>query len=69
MQIDEAIKMFKEAKKNGVKNIIMAYWEADAFGKKDDDEWAELCDYVDDKMDWSNCHDDITETMRWKGKS
>lgn len=59
MTIDEAIKNLKEAKKAGHKNVIMAWWESDSFGRPDDDKWAEVCDFVDDKMDWSNTHDDL----------
>jgi hypothetical protein len=59
MTIDEAIDNLKQAQKNGVKNVIVAWWEADAFGRKDDDTWAEMCDVFDDKMDWSGTHDDI----------
>lgn len=68
MTVDEAIKSLKEAKKGGAKNIIMAYWQADAFGMKDDDNWAEVCDLVCDKMDWSHTHDDLTENIRWAQK-
>lgn len=65
MTIDEAIKNLEQAKKAGVKNIVFAWWEADAFGRKDDDHWAGICDVLDSKMDWSNAHDDITETIRY----
>lgn len=63
MNIDDAIKNLKDAKKAGHKNIIMAWWEAECFGRNDDDSWASICEYIDDKMDWSNCHDDISETI------
>lgn len=65
MTIDEAIKNLEQAKKSGVKNIVFAWWEADVFGRKDDENWAGICDHLDSKMDWSNAHDDISETIRY----
>lgn len=65
MTIDEAIKNLEQAKQSGVKNIIIAWWEADAFGYSDDDQWAAICDSIDHKIDWSNAHDDISETIRY----
>jgi len=65
MTIDEAIKNLEQAKKSGVKNIVFAWWEADAFGRKDDENWAAICDVLDDKMCWANAHDDISETIRY----
>lgn len=60
MTIDEAIENLKQAKKQGKKNIILAWWDSKMFGKKDDEEWARICDYIDNKMDWSETHDDLT---------
>lgn len=65
MNIDEAIKNLEDAKKAGKKNIILAWWDNEAFGYKDNDEWAALCDAVDDKMDWSNSHDDLTSFLEY----
>jgi hypothetical protein len=60
MTIDEAIENLKAAKKRGVKNIVLAYWEADQFEREDDDVWAEAADRIERKMDWSATHDDIS---------
>jgi hypothetical protein len=60
MTIDEAIKSLKEAKKQGKTNVIVAWWDNEAFGFQEDDKWAGICDFVDDKMDWSGAHDDIS---------
>ena len=65
MTIDDAIKNLERAKKSGVKNIVFAWWEAVAFGRKDDENWAGICDSIDHKIDWSNAHDDISETIRY----
>ena len=34
MKIDQAINMLQEAKANGSKNIIFAFWEANVFERK-----------------------------------
>jgi hypothetical protein len=65
MTIDEAIKQLETEKKNGTKNIVFAYWDASCFDRTDDDDWAAICDSIDHKMDWSNAHDDISETIRY----
>lgn len=63
MKIDDAIKALIEVKKRGVKNIIFAHWEADLFDKEDDKDWEWLCNFIDDKMDWSSTFDTIEATM------
>ena len=63
MKIDDAIKSLIEVKKRGVKNIIFAHWEADLFDKVDDKDWEWLCNFIDDKMDWSSTFDSIEATM------
>ena len=63
MKIDDAIKALIEVKKRGVKNIIFAHWEADLFDKQDDKDWEWLCNFIDDKMDWSSTFDSIAATM------
>jgi hypothetical protein len=65
MTIDEAIHNLNQAKEKGVGNIVLAWWEADAFGHKDDEKWAAICDEVERKMDWSHAHDDIAEAVRY----
>lgn len=63
MKIDDAIKSLIEIKNRGVKNIIFAHWEADLFDKEDDKDWEWLCNFIDDKMDWSSTFDTIEATM------
>jgi hypothetical protein len=65
MNIDEAIKQLESEKKGGTKNIIFAWWDASCFERKDDEDWGSLCEVVEDKMDWSRAHEDITETIRY----
>jgi len=60
MTIDDAIKILEAAKKSGVKNIILAYWEADMFNMKDDNAWGAITLTIEDKTDWSLTHDLIS---------
>ena len=67
MKIKQAIKELQELEKNGVKNIILAFWEADNFDREDDKDWAEDVEIVDDSFDWSATHDDLNnyiETLK-----
>lgn len=59
MTVDEAIKNLQQAKARGVKNIILAYWEAYGFGRNDDESWEEMAEHVESKMDWSRTHEDL----------
>ncbi len=63
MKIKDAIKLLKEEEKNGVKNIIMAYWTAESFERKDNRSWEEDLDIVDTDMDWSSSHEDIQSLL------
>ena len=59
MKIKQAIKQLQELEKDGVKNIILAFWEADDFDREDDKSWAEDVEIVDDSFDWSATHEDL----------
>jgi len=61
MTIDEAISVLESAKKEGVKNIIHAFWEAKDFSIPDDDDWAAMCQQVEDNMDWSRTWEDMAQ--------
>jgi hypothetical protein len=63
MTVEEAIENLKEAKKRGVKSIILAYWEADQFNRQDDATWENAADIVERKMDWSSTHDDLATVL------
>ena len=60
MTIESAIKNLEAAKANGVKNIVLAYWDADSFEMEEGEEWAGLSDYMEEVMDWSGTHDDLS---------
>jgi hypothetical protein len=59
MTIDEAIERLKEAKDEGVKNIILAFWDAEMFQTEDDVEWGEKVDDLEMNFDWSNTYSEL----------
>lgn len=63
MTVDEAIKMLQSEKTGGIKNIVLAYWTADQFGRIDDATWAHDAEVVEDKMDWSDAHDTMQDLL------
>ena len=50
MKIDDAIEQLQNAKKEGTKNIIFAWWNSGEFDRQDNDAWAIDCDIIDDVM-------------------
>jgi hypothetical protein len=68
MRIKQAIKELQELEKHGVKNIILAFWEADGFEKEDDESWAEDVEIVEDSFDWSATHEDLTNFIETLSK-
>lgn len=63
MHIDEAIKQLKEAKKEGRKHIILAWWDAAQFEREDDKVWATLAESLEEEMDWSHAHDAMSDLI------
>ena len=61
MSIDDAIKLLRKTKTQGVKHIVLAFWEADMFDRKDDDEWAHAAELIEDDMDWSIAHEQMSQ--------
>jgi hypothetical protein len=59
MKIKQAIKELQNLEKEGVENIILAFWEAYDFDREDDSDWAEDVEIVEDSFDWSNTHEDL----------
>lgn len=66
MTIDEAINKLTAAKNEGVKSVVMAYWESNMFQREDgaplpdDKEWEGITEAVEYQMDWSRTHDDLS---------
>lgn len=63
MTIDEAIETLKAEKQSGTKSLILAWWNADMFGRQDDEAWEHAADVVERKHDWSSTHDDLRMTL------
>lgn len=63
MTIDEAIETLKAEKRSGTKSVIIAWWNADMFGRQDDEAWEHAADVVERKHDWSSTHDDLQMTL------
>ena len=61
MTIDEAIENLQSGKKEGVKNIVLAWWSAADFDRNDNDDWADAAATVEHKMDWSNTHNQLSD--------
>lgn len=63
MKIEDAIKQLQAAKNRGTKSIIFAYWEADMFEREDDWAWESDAETVEDRMDWSYAHDQMSSII------
>lgn len=63
MKIEDAINQLIEAKNQGVKSIVLAYWESDMFGRKDDESWEWESEQIEENMDWSHAHDQMTDYL------
>ena len=63
MTIDEAIELLKAEKKAGVKSVIVAWWQADMFGRSDDEAWEHAAEMVERKHDWSSTQEDLQMTL------
>ena len=63
MKIEDAIKQLKQRKDQGVKSIVLAYWEADMFDQKDNDKWEDIASIIEDQMDWSMTHDQMSQIL------
>lgn len=59
MTIDEAIADLQQAKRDGVKHIVLAYWTAEWFDQKDDDQFAADAAIIEDEFDWSYTHESM----------
>jgi hypothetical protein len=68
MNIDDAIHTLQEVKKNGTKNLIIAWWDSECFNRKEGKDWKSICNFVDNNMDWSSTHEGVDETIRYYKK-
>jgi len=65
MTIDKAIELLQKEKHNGVKNVICTWWDSEDFIMNDDDNWKDICDMIDDKMDWLVAHEALLYEIEW----
>jgi hypothetical protein len=63
MNIKQAIKELQGLEKQGVKNIILAFWGAEDFDRDEDKSWVEDMEILDDSFDWSSTHEDLNNFM------
>ena len=63
MKVKEVIKNLQHL--NPDSDIIMAWWDKDAFPDVADQNWSYAVDRVDDRMDWSQAHKDIERTIEY----
>ena len=61
MRIEEAIQMLEKMKKNGVKNLVVATWDAKCFDLEEGEEWGAIAETLEHKTDWSHAYD----RMQW----
>lgn len=63
MKIENAIELLQQAQKAGTKSIVLAYWEADMFDRKDDESWEAESELIENDMDWSRAHDQMYDLL------
>jgi hypothetical protein len=69
MKIDEAIDMLNQARDNGSKDVIFAFWEAKEFKRKENKTftnnivWSNITDYIHDNMDWQFIHNELQKMI------
>ena len=68
MTVDEAIKVLRSSYSND-EEIIIAWWDKEAFPEVSQDNWDGSCDSVMDDMDWSHSHDDISGLLQQQSNS
>ena len=63
MLIDDAIKALQDLKEKGETAVIIAWWEADEYNMKDNEDWPFVAEQVEDRMDWGNVGDEFTDLV------
>ena len=51
------------------KELIVAWWEPDAFGITDEEDWDDFVHIIENRFDWSYTHEDIQETVEVRRES
>jgi DNA-binding sugar fermentation-stimulating protein len=63
MRIDDAITELQRLKKQGVRSLLVAWWQSQDFARKDDADWEYDSAYAERHMDWSYAHDGLDELI------
>jgi hypothetical protein len=59
MQIKDAILRLKKAKAQGVKNVIINWWEAENFNLVESPTWEKACRQASTQMEWDSAQEDL----------
>lgn len=62
MKVSQAKKLLDTL--NDDDDIVVAWWEHDAFDDIPTDKWANACYHVEEVMDWSHTHDDMANIIK-----
>lgn len=62
MKVSQAKKLLDTL--NDDDDIVVAWWEHDAFDDIPTDKWADVCERVEEVMDWSHTHDDMAYIIK-----
>lgn len=62
----EVIEQMQELHKaNPDQELIVAWWDREAFSFINQEDWNEKIDFVESKFDWSYTHDALAETFNY----
>ena len=64
MTIENAIAQLIREQNKGTKSIVLAYWKADLFDSKDDEEWLANTEFLESETDWSSVNDQMTDLLQ-----
>ena len=60
-QIEDISQLISESSEE--ESVIIAWWERDVWAEMPDDVWEHVCWYMNEKYDWSNVTDDISQLI------
>lgn len=63
MHIDRAIEVLQKMKADGSENIVLAAWDAQSFDLEEGSSWEIIAEYIEQKMDWANTHDQMSNLI------
>ena len=60
-QIEDISQLISESSEE--ESVIIAWWERDVWAEMPDDVWEHISQYMNEKYDWSNVTDDISQLI------